>query len=124
MKSESIQIPPGRKTYNSNVEAAHRLIEDEFYDVEDYCNRRDFLNKAFAYSVYFNYLRKFRYKGKRTLLEIMTELNEPKICLPKIGIFYPIITDHYLNIISKGVYHVPISDIQACVSLVINLQMY
>ncbi len=110
MKSESIQIPPGRKTYNSDVEAAHRLIEDEFYNIEDYHNRRDFLNKAFTYSVYFNYIRKLNYKEKRTLLEIMTELNKPKICLPKIGVFYPIITDYQLNIISKGGYHVPISD--------------
>ncbi|HOG76612.1 MAG TPA: hypothetical protein PLQ47_10370, partial [Candidatus Marinimicrobia bacterium] len=33
LNSESVQIPVGRKTYNSDVEAAHRLIEDEFYDM-------------------------------------------------------------------------------------------
>ncbi|HCK98558.1 MAG TPA: hypothetical protein DHW42_00425 [Candidatus Marinimicrobia bacterium] len=55
MKSESVQIPPDRKTYNSDVEAAHRLIEDEFYDIEDYHSPHDFLNKTFTYSVYFNW---------------------------------------------------------------------
>ena len=38
-KAETIQIPIGRCTYNSDVEAAHRLIEDEFYDMENYKNR-------------------------------------------------------------------------------------
>ncbi len=41
-------------------------MENEFYVLIDYQNLRDFLNKAFTYSVYFNYQRKFRYKRGRT----------------------------------------------------------
>jgi len=73
MKSQNVRIPPARKTYNSDVEGAHALIENEFYDIEDYQDLRDFLNKAFTYSVYCNYQRKFRYKRGRTPIEIMKE---------------------------------------------------
>lgn len=47
--SETSQILPGLKTYNSDVEAAHRLIEGEFYEMEDYKNKKDLLSKALAY---------------------------------------------------------------------------
>ena len=110
LNSESVQIPVGRKTYNSDVEAAHRLIEDEFYDMEDYHNIGELLSKAFTYCVYFNYQRKFRYKYMKTPIEILNEYNPPNINPETIGIFPPIITDHYLNIITKSGYHVPRSD--------------
>ena len=110
MHSESIQIPVGRKTYNSDVEAAHRLIEDEFYDMEDYQNVRDLLNKAFTYCIYFNYHRKFRYKYMKTPIEILTESNPTIIDSHLIGIFPPIITDNHLRYITKSGYHVPRSD--------------
>lgn len=35
-KAKTSQIPPGRCTYNSDVEASHRIIGDEFYDMENY----------------------------------------------------------------------------------------
>jgi len=110
MNSESIQIPVGRKTYNSDVEAAHRLIEDEFYDMEDYHNPRELLCKAFTYSVYFNYKRKFRYKNMKTPIEILNDLNPPNINPNHIGIFPPIITDYHLDAVTKSGYHVPRSD--------------
>jgi hypothetical protein len=110
MNSKSIQIPIGRKTYNSDVEAAHRIIEDEFYDMEDYHSRNDFLNKAFTYSIYFNYQRIFRYKKMKTPIEILTDQNPPNINPCRIGVFQPIITDQHLYLITKSGYHVPRSD--------------
>ncbi|HKJ68787.1 MAG TPA: hypothetical protein VKA68_12570, partial [bacterium] len=47
-------IPPGQCTYQSDVEAMHRLIEDEFYDHEDYQSRRHLCQKAYTYVTYFN----------------------------------------------------------------------
>ncbi len=36
------------------METAHRLIEDEFYEVERFTSRADFLAKAGAYNLWFN----------------------------------------------------------------------
>jgi hypothetical protein len=41
-------IPPRAHTWQSDVEAAHRLVEDEFYEVERFKSREDFLAKAAA----------------------------------------------------------------------------
>lgn len=61
--AQTSRIPPGQCTYNSDVEAFHKLIQDEFYEVQSYENLKDFLIKAFTYMLYFNYLRTFRYKA-------------------------------------------------------------
>jgi hypothetical protein len=45
------RIPPGAHTWQSDVETVHRLIEDEFYEVETFKNRQDFLAKSAAYNL-------------------------------------------------------------------------
>lgn len=60
----------------------------------------------------------------------MTELNEPKINSPwrinlsRIGIFYTIIADDKLDIISSSVYHVPKSDKKLLISCILNVNFY
>jgi len=109
-KAETSQIPPGRCTFNSDVEASHRLIEDEFYDMENYKNKINFLSKAFTYILYFNYLRKFRYKGFKSPIEILKEINQ-NINIKRIGYLKPIILDSYIKYLNlKGGYHVHRSD--------------
>ena len=109
-KAETSQIPPGQCTYNSDVEASHRLIEDEFYDMENYKNKINFLSKAFTYILYFNYLRKFRYKGFKSPIEIFKEINK-NINIKKVGHLKPIILDSYIRYLNlKGGYHVHRSD--------------
>ncbi len=88
------------------------MIKNEFYDIEDYQNLWDFLNKAFTYSVYCNYQRNFRYKRGRIPIEIMKEYGSPKINPDLLGIFPPLICDYPLNVITKGGYHVLKSDTQ------------
>jgi hypothetical protein len=78
--------------------------------MEDYHNRDELLGKAFTYCVYFNYKRKFRYKNMKTPVEILKENNPLNINPETIGIFPPMITDQYLDIITKSGYHVPRSD--------------
>jgi transposase len=51
-------IPPGAHTHQADVETAHRLIEDEFYEVEHFSSRRDFLAKATTYQLWFNVARR------------------------------------------------------------------
>ena len=57
-------IPPGQKTYNSDVEAFHRLIEHEFYDVREYASLPLLVEKLSLYQEFFNLKRMNFYKGK------------------------------------------------------------
>lgn len=65
-------IPPGAKTYQSDVETSHRLIEDEFYSRERFFSRDDFFEKTAEYQRFFNEDRLNRYKGNAPL-EIFKE---------------------------------------------------
>jgi transposase len=50
--SQHVRIPPAAHTYQSDVETVHRLEEDEFFDIEDFSSRGDFLAKAHTYQLY------------------------------------------------------------------------
>lgn len=54
---KSCRLPPRACTWQSDVEAFHKIIEDEFYDIEDYERLDDFIAKSYAY---FNFKRKNR----------------------------------------------------------------
>jgi len=110
-----VLFPPGAPTFNSDVEAIHRLIEDKFYDFEDYSDKNNFFNKAFTYLVYFNYLRKFRFKFGKTPFQILSEyvnLNNINYDFSLLA-FYPIFFDSLINYINFSLpitgYHVHIS---------------
>lgn len=63
------QIP--KTTYNADVETVHNLIEFEFYDIERFCSKRDFLLKASTYQRWFNTLRKNSHKYDQSPLDIL-----------------------------------------------------
>lgn len=69
------QIPPGAHRFQADVETVHDRIEDEFYCLETFKSRPDFLQKAAAYQDYFNLVRKNYHKGKKTPLDIIKERN-------------------------------------------------
>ena len=56
-------IPPGAKTYQSDVESSHRLIEDEFYACRYFSSAQDFLKQAHQYQNHFNFTRFNTYKN-------------------------------------------------------------
>ena len=56
-------IPAGAKTYQSDVESSHRLIEDEFYACRYFSSAQDFLKKVHQYQNYFNFTRFNTYKN-------------------------------------------------------------
>lgn len=60
------------------METAHRLIEDEFYQVEHFKSRADFLQKAGAYNLWFNVARKHSGKEHKTPWQLIHE-REPKM---------------------------------------------
>ncbi len=90
-----VRIPPASPTWNSDVETFHRMVEDEFYDLEEYANKEEFTAKAYAYQLYANFKRKNRYKGGKTPVEILKEVRED---IP-LGVFNfrPIILDDLLE---------------------------
>ena len=64
-------IPPSAHTWQADVETVHRLIEDEFYEVESFSSRSDFLTKATTYLLWFNTLRTNSYKNHRSPWDIL-----------------------------------------------------
>ncbi len=87
-------IPPGAHTYQADVETVHRIIEDEFYEVEKFTGRIDFLSKASAYNLWFNVARKNSYKGNKTPWEIIQQRN-PTIS-PRVTSLPPVFLDQLL----------------------------
>ncbi len=63
--------PPRWPNANADVEALHRLIEEEFFDLESFASAEDFLRKATLYQHYFNLARPNGYKGGRTPWDII-----------------------------------------------------
>jgi transposase len=85
-------IPPGAHTYQADVETAHRLIEDELYEVEPFDGLADFLHKAFTYNLWFNFARSNSYKENQTPWQILHQRNPN---LPKTLPAFPVILLDY-----------------------------
>jgi len=108
-KIDHQRIPPRASYLQGDVETFHRIVEDELYDIESYKNEIEFLGKAYAYQLYFNYIRKNRYRENKAPVEILRErfpemtegiLNFPPIRLESL-------LDSCYKKECKGGYHVP-----------------
>jgi len=71
--SKYYHIPAGAKTWQSDVETSHRLIEDEFYAYQIFNTRKEFFSKANKYQNKFNLRRKNSYKEYQTPADILSE---------------------------------------------------
>jgi hypothetical protein len=56
------------------VETVHRLVEDEFFDLEDFTSRGDFLVKVHTYQLYFNLARPNSHKENQSPWQIIERL--------------------------------------------------
>jgi transposase len=105
------RIPPRSSYLQGDVETFHRIIEDELYDIEGYDNQIEFLGKAYAYQLYFNYIRKNRYRDHKSPVEILRErfpkINEGVLNLPPIRL--ETLLETCYNEEAKSGYDVPIS---------------
>jgi len=61
-----VTIFPGSKTSQSDVEAFHRLVEDEFLAVEAFSSRMRLLGCGRIYRTYFNRHRLLLWRGGKT----------------------------------------------------------
>jgi hypothetical protein len=69
------RIPPSSPTYNSDVEAFHRMIEDDLYEVEEFSSLTEFKAKAYTYQLYFNYKKKNRWRDRMSPYDILVSEN-------------------------------------------------
>lgn len=90
-----VTIPPRAHTFQADVESFHRLIEDEFFDVESFSSLNDFLSKASAYLYWFNFCRTNSYKDHQTPWQIIHS-RDPTIS-SRIVFLPPQILDHQYN---------------------------
>jgi transposase len=108
--SQHERIPPAAHTFQSDVETLHRLIEDEFYDLETFRSRAEFLAKASLYQLYFNLARPNSHKQGLTPWQIVHQLN-PRLPLD-LCLLPPVFLDYRLHAQrrddpSQGGYHLP-----------------
>jgi transposase len=101
--SQHLRIPPAAHTYQSDVETVHRLVEDEFFDLETFSSRGQFLAKAQTYQFYFNLVRPNSHKGDLSPWQIIERL-APRSPL-QLCLLPPVFLDYYLN--DSGGYDVP-----------------
>src|SRR5689334_1666563 len=101
--SQHVRIPPAAHTYQSDVETVHRLEEDEFFDLEDFSSRGDFLAKVHTYQLYFNLVRPNSHKENLSPWQIIERL-APRSPL-QLCLLPPVFLDYHLN--DSGGYDVP-----------------
>ncbi len=66
-------IYPGAHRMQSDVETIHNLMEMEFYEIEPFENRSDFMAKATSYQMFFNLFRPNSYKEHKTPWQLAQE---------------------------------------------------
>lgn len=83
-QAEHRLIPPGAKTWQSDVETFHRLVEDELYASTCFDSKDNFYIEAFEYQKYFNLKRFNTYKNgspKQILSQIAPEIDSDILIL-------------------------------------------
>ena len=72
--SKHKRIPVRVWSYNSDVETVHRTIEDEFYDIENFENIKDFHQRVASYQAWYNLVRVNSNKDYKTPWQIIKEV--------------------------------------------------
>jgi transposase len=107
-QTEHRRIPPGAKTWQSDVETSHWIIEREFYDVAKAKSDTNMIGKLRAYQWGFNVLRKNQYKYNRTPLEILRQEEDKSYATlsKEIMDFPTCVLDEKFDAFIRGGYHV------------------
>ncbi|MFA5320023.1 MAG: leucine zipper domain-containing protein, partial [Candidatus Omnitrophota bacterium] len=66
-------IFPGAHRMQADVETVHSLMETEFYEIERFADRADFMAKANTYQLFFNLERPNTYKEHKTPWQLAQE---------------------------------------------------
>ena len=72
------------------METVHNLIETEFYEIEKFADRTDFMEKANTYQLFFNLERPNTYKEDKSPWQLAKEKNpdlaEAALMLPPVDL--------------------------------------
>ena len=83
-------IPPGAHRFQSDVETVHNLIETEFYEIENFTDRTDFMEKAHTYQLFFNLERPNTYKENKSPWQLAKEkrpdISKEALMLPPVDL--------------------------------------
>lgn len=83
-------IPPGAHRFQSDVETVHNLIEVEFYEIEQFKDRTDFMEKAYSYQLFFNLERPNSYKENKSPWQLAQEkqpdISKEALMLPPVDL--------------------------------------
>jgi transposase len=66
-------IFPGAHRMQADVETVHNLMEMEFYEIEKFYSRQNFMDKAYSYQLSFNLMRPNSYKENKTPWQLAKE---------------------------------------------------
>jgi transposase len=82
-------IPPGQHRFQADVETVHNLMEQEFYEVERFHSRLDFIAAANHYQLFFNLARRNSAKEHQTPWELVNQkLSDANPQLPLLSVPY------------------------------------
>ncbi|MCX6354968.1 MAG: leucine zipper domain-containing protein, partial [Candidatus Aureabacteria bacterium] len=79
-------IPPGAHRFQSDVETVHNLIETEFYEIEYFSSRTNFMEKVHSYQLFFNLERPNTYKENKSPWQLAREKRSD---IPKEALMLP-----------------------------------
>jgi hypothetical protein len=121
-------IPPGAHRFQSDVETVHGLIETEFYEIEEFSDRIDFMEKAYTYQLFFNLDRPNTYKENKSPWQLAQEklpdIPKEALMLPPVDL--DALLDKRLANLATGGYYVssgPLSitfDLLVCPITMVN----
>jgi transposase len=101
---EHTTIFPGAHRMQADVETVHGLMETEFYEIEKFTDRADFLNKANTYQLFFNLERPNTYKEDKTPWQLAREkkpdLDKRLLMTPTVDL--DLLLERYLNFLAQG----------------------
>jgi transposase len=103
--AEQVFTPPRWPNANADVEAVHRLIEEELFDLEVFTDMEDFLRKATVYQHFFNYARTNSYKGRKTPWDLVQ--NDHRGIRPEILALPPVLLESEFERVQKVGQDVP-----------------
>ena len=84
-------IPPGQHRFQADVETVHALMETEFFEIEEFRNRPDFIARAKSYNLWFNLARRNSGKENQTPWELVRQKH------PDAHPFLPLLTPVFLD---------------------------
>jgi len=97
-------IFPGAHRMQADVETVHGLMETEFYELETFIDRADFMSKASTYQMFFNLERPNTYKEHKTPWQLAKEkkpdLDKRLLMTPAVDL--DLLLEAYLSSLAQG----------------------